>query len=343
MSSTGPSALAAHGADDSVRALLDAAVQGGDAPPGSVLGRVVRHDGVAVKVATDEATDQLPMRGGVPPLAVGDWVAVADRSVVARLPRDRVVRRRDVDKDVEQVLAANVDLVVAVCGLDRPVRRGRIQRVGLLAADAGVPFAVVLTKADLVPAEEAREVAERVAADEPGAQVLVCALGDTPDRHRGLDEVVALVRGRTTVMIGESGAGKSTLTNALVGREVAATGDVRQGDAKGRHTTTSRELHVLPTGGVVVDSPGIRSVGVFADAARLADAFDDIDELASDCRFRDCTHRVEPGCAVRQAIAEGRLAPERLDDWHRFVEGDEHPDPRAARRPPDSGRGPRPI
>ncbi len=326
-----PVDLGAFGADERVAAALLDAVAAGDAPEGAVLGRVVRHDGVAVVVATDSGTEQLPMRGTVPPLAVGDWVAVHDRAVSARLPRRAVVRRRDVDKDTEQILAANVDLVVAVCGLDRPVRQGRIQRVGLLAADAGVPFAVVLTKADLV--DDADEIARQVAADEPGAQVLVCAPGATAgrdgDEQARLDAVAALLRDRTTVMVGESGAGKSTLTNALLGREAAATGEVRSGDAKGRHTTTSREMHVLPLGGVIVDSPGIRSVGVFVDEEALAEAFDDIDELALECRFSDCSHRVEPGCAVLAAVEAGVLDRDRLEAWRRF--GSEDDDPPSAR------------
>ncbi len=116
-------------------------------------------------------------------------------------------------------------------------------------------------------------------------------------------------------LIGESGAGKSTLVNALLDGEVALEGDVREGDAKGRHTTTHRELHLLPAGGVLVDTPGIREVGIWTDTEAVAEAFDDIEELGESCRFRDCGHDSEPGCAVLAAVADGTLAQERLDAW----------------------------
>lgn len=297
---------------------------------GARPGRVVRHDGVAVRVATEDGVAQYPMRGVVPPLAVGDWVAMVDGAVAAQLPRRNAARRRDVDKDVEQVLAANVDLVVAVCGLDRPVRQGRIQRVGMIAADAASRFAIVLTKADL--ADDA-EVAGRVRAENPSADVVVCSLGDGV-ADTGVGAVADLLAGATTVMVGESGAGKSTLTNALLGSDVAVTGMVRSSDAKGRHTTTSRELHVLPGGGVLVDSPGIRSVGVYADEDSLGDAFDDIDELAAQCRFRDCAHRSEPGCAVLAAVTERTLDPARLEAWRGLLEsGTDGRKPWESRRP----------
>ena len=332
-----PTGLAAYGWDDDrARAFADIV---DEFEPGTVRpGRVVRHDGIAVMVATEAGTSQLPMRGGVPPLAVGDWVVVTSDAVAAQLPRRNAVRRRDVDKDTEQVLAADVDLVVAVCGLDRPVRQGRIHRTSLLAADAGTEFAVVLTKADL--AEDADAIADRVRGDNPGADVVVCAVGDGGE-WSGLAEVASRLAGRTTVMVGESGAGKSTLTNALLGHEAAATGAVRATDAKGRHTTTSREIHVLPGGGVLVDSPGIRSVGVFADEAALAEAFDDIDAVAADCRFRDCTHRVEPGCAVMAAVEDGTLDRGRVEAWRAFGDDEQAATRRRGRR--DYGEGTRPT
>jgi ribosome biogenesis GTPase len=136
----------------------------------------------------------------------------------------------------------------------------------------------------------------------------------------GVGAIAEALAGGTTVMVGESGAGKSTLTNALLGAEVASTGAVRSTDAKGRHTTTSRELHVLPRGGVLVDSPGIRSVGVYTDEDTMSDAFEDIDELATQCRFRDCAHGAEPGCAVLGAVADGTLDPARLAAWRGLLE-----------------------
>jgi ribosome biogenesis GTPase / thiamine phosphate phosphatase len=131
----------------------------------------------------------------------------------------------------------------------------------------------------------------------------------------GLDGVREVAAGRTILLLGESGAGKSTLANALVGEEIAATGDVRAGDAKGRHTTTARQLHPLPGGGVLVDTPGIRAVGLWVDPDAVASSFADVEVLAEACRFTDCAHDTEPDCAVRAAVETGDLAPGRLEAW----------------------------
>lgn len=248
-------------------------------------------------------------RPGLDAVAVGDWVAVEDDLVTAIVPRTGLVRRADVDGEREQPIAANVDLVVVVCGLDRPVRAGRIERVATLARDAGAQPVVVLTKADLVPDAEAR--ARQVASEHPGIDVL--AVSST--EGAGLDHVRRALRGRTVVLIGESGSGKSTLTNALLGEEVAATGAVRRGDAKGRHTTTTRHLHRLPGGGTLIDSPGVRAVGLTADADGVAETFSDVAVLAEHCRFRDCAHDTEPGCAVQAAVAAGEIPARRVTAW----------------------------
>lgn len=277
-------------------------------------GRVIRHDGAGLMVAI--ATGPVRAMFGPPlPLrpVVGDWV-VLDRNhtPVATLPRDSLLRRRAAGTgEKEQAMAANVDLVLVVCGLDRPVRTGRIQRTITIALDAGAESLVVLTKADKVGPEVAAE-AEMIAAEvDPDLEVVtLSAKGGW-----GIDDLLERVGNRTVALIGESGAGKSTLVNALMAGEVALEGDVREGDAKGRHTTTHRELHLLDSGGVLVDTPGIREVGIWTDTDAVAETFSDIDELAEHCRFRDCAHETEPGCAVRAAIAEGTLAQERLDAW----------------------------
>jgi ribosome biogenesis GTPase len=282
-----------------------------DAP---VPGRVIRHDGAGLMVAL--ATGPVRAMFGPPvqpPPVVGDWV-VLDRhhTPIATLPRDSLLRRRAAGTgEKEQPMAANVDLVLVVCGLDRPVRTGRIQRTITIALDAGAESLVVLTKADKVGPEVAAE-AEMVAAEvDPTLEVVtLSAKGGW-----GIDDLLERVGQRTVALIGESGAGKSTLVNALMAGDVAAEGDVREGDSKGRHTTTHRELHLLPGGGVLVDTPGIREVGIWTDTEAVAESFPDIDELAERCRFRDCVHESEPGCAVRAAVADGTLAQERLDAW----------------------------
>jgi ribosome biogenesis GTPase len=282
---------------------------------GPTPGRVVRHDGAGLIVTTDTGPRRC-MFGPpvVPPPVVGDWVIV-DRSdtPVATLPRDSLLRRRAAGGDdaAEQALVANVDVVLIVCGLDRPVRTGRIQRTVALALDAGADPLVVLTKADKVDASVAAAAELTVEEADPGIEVVtLSAVGGW-----GLDDLLAHIGPRTVALIGESGAGKSTLVNALVSGAEIETGDVRGGDAKGRHTTTSRELHLLASGGVLVDTPGIREVGIFADPDAVAETFGDIEELAGQCRFRDCAHDSEPGCAVRAAVDDGTLDPVRLASW----------------------------
>ncbi len=277
------------------------------------VGRVVRHDGAGLMVALDTGPVRAMFgRPVVPPPVVGDWVVIdRHRTPQATLPRDSLLRRRAAGGEGEQALVANVDVVLIVCGLDRPVRLGRIQRTMTLANDAGAESLVVLTKADKVGAEVPAEAELTVAEVDPNLEVVtLSAKGGW-----GIDDLLARVGTRTVALIGESGAGKSTLVNALVDGDVAAEGDVRAGDSKGRHTTTSRELHLLESGGVLVDTPGIREVGIFADPEAVAETFPDIEELTEQCRFRDCAHQSEPGCAVLGAVADGTLDAGRLANW----------------------------
>jgi ribosome biogenesis GTPase len=255
----------------------------------------------------------IPFRAMDPSPTVGDWLAYRDDRVVAVLPRLSLLQRRAVGSDVDtaqpQPLAANVDLVLLVCGLDRAVKPGRIQRGATLAWDAGAVPAVVLTKAATVA--DAAEVAARVEAENPGLDVVVTSAHEA----EGIDRLRALVRDKTVTMLGESGAGKSSLLNALMGHDVAAIGRVRGGDRKGRHTTTARELHPLPGGGTLIDTPGIREVGLWVDPEAVAATFTDVEEHAVGCRFADCRHDGEPGCAVRAAVDAGDLAAARVESW----------------------------
>ncbi len=272
-----------------------------------IPGRVVRQDRGWVQVAAAAEVISARTRAdrvGTP--VVGDWVVVVDDEVAAVLERRSALRRADPVGEGEQVLAANLDRVLVVAGLDRPVKAGRIHRAAAQAWDAGAEPTVVLTKADLVADPEA--VGARVAAEHPGTDVVIVS----SVTGAGIDELTARLGGDTVVLLGESGAGKSSLLNALAGHDVAATGTVRDTDAKGRHTTTRRELHQLRGGGIVVDTPGIRAIGLYTDADSIDAAFSDIDELSTQCRFSDCTHDHEPGCAVRAAVADGTLNAERL-------------------------------
>jgi ribosome biogenesis GTPase len=227
-----------------------------------------------------------------PPPTVGDWVALKNDEIIAVLPRRSLLRRRNAHGDGEQQLAANIDKVLLVCGLDRPVKDGRIQRGTAISRDAGAEPVVVLTKAsrngdiDVDPQQAANEVR----AAHPGIDVIVTSVKE----GIGIEEIRSIIGHDTVTLLGESGAGKSSIVNALLGDDVVTIGDVRESDSKGRHTTTTRELHLLPGGGVLIDSPGIRAVGLVADTDGVAETFVDVDEIASTCRFADCQHEGQP-------------------------------------------------
>ena len=295
--------LAAYGWNDRFAALFSS-VAGTDIQPG----RIVRHDRGAFLVAVGDGLLHLPARRSAGTLTVGDWVVVDDGAVSDVLTRSSLLRRRD-PSGGEQLLAANVDVVAMVFGADRPIKPGRLFRTRTQIWDAGAAPLVVLTKTDLL--DDADSVVARVHEIDAFLDVVaVCSFtGD------GLESLWRHIAGRTLVFIGESGAGKSTLVNALVGGDVAAVSAVRTTDYRGRHTTTSRELHLLPGGGVLIDTPGLREVGLWTDESSVDSTFPEIEELADECQFSDCSHGPEPGCAVRDAVAEGRLSEERYDAW----------------------------
>jgi ribosome biogenesis GTPase len=249
--------------------------------------------------------------------AVGDWVAVrpqpGGRAVIhAVLPRRTAFVRKAAGASVEaQVVAANVDTVFLVSGLDGDFNPRRLERARLLAWESGATPVVVLNKADLCDDVGAR-LREVEALGVPVA-VVSAASG------LGLHALQAwLAPGRTVALLGSSGVGKSTLTNRLLGQERQATRDVRAGDDRGRHTTTRRELIALPGGALLLDTPGLREFALWGDEAGLRASFDDVDDLARGCAFSDCSHAREPRCAVRAAVAEGRLPTERLQSWFKL-------------------------
>jgi ribosome biogenesis GTPase len=283
-------------------------------------GRVVRVDRgmsiVQTRVAAEPfavATDQGARADEVP--VVGDWLVLAidgDRHPVIAdlLPRWSTITRGDPSGSGEQTLVADVDVVVVVHGLDRPLKPGRIERYLVMAWESGATPVVALTKADLL--EDTAEVDAVLAQVSGGVDII----RTSATRAQGLDAIRALVsEGRTMVLFGESGAGKSTLVNALVGEDIQATGDVREGDSKGRHTTTRREMIVCPGGGVIIDTPGLRSLALSELGDGIDLAFPEIVELSTQCRFRDCQHRKEPGCAVRAAVATGSLDGARVERY----------------------------
>jgi len=252
----------------------------------------------------------------------GDWAVLRQTdetwTVEAILPRRTSLVRRDPgEREEEQPLSANIDVVFLVHGFDRPFRAGKLERFLVLAQHAGATPVVVLTKSDLSNTEEQNDLVGIVQAVAPGVEVLI----SSAETDTGLDRLRELLQpNRSGTLLGESGAGKSTLVNALLNAEVQDTQPVRSGDAKGRHTTISRDLLVLPGGGILIDTPGIRAVGLWDAEDALQRVFSDITEAALGCRFNDCAHGGEPGCAVAAAVDTGQIDPRRLDRYRAMSE-----------------------
>ena len=277
--------------------------------------RVYVHGGEIDAVLTGRLKHHATSRSELP--AVGDWVVVRTRpadeqgAIVAVLPRrSRFSRRMAGNVTDEQVVAANVNVTFIVMGLDHDYSPRRLERYLLLARESGAAPVVLLTKPDVGDDVEAR-VAEvhSIATDAP-VHVL------NPKAGEGIEQVNHyLTRGRTGALLGSSGVGKTTLINRLLGSESRRTRDVRAADSKGRHTTTNRELVVLPGGGLLIDTPGMRELQLWDVGTAVRETFDDIDELASSCHFGDCAHRDEPRCAVKAAVDTGTLPPVRLESY----------------------------
>jgi ribosome biogenesis GTPase len=297
---------------------------------GLAPGRVIRGDRGSVLVATaggvvrakfsSRLLKSAKVAADLP--AVGDWVAVlasddCDASLIeAVLGRVSAITRSDPGKTAEiQVLAANIDTVLVVHPIVEPPNLRRIERELSVVWDSGAVPVVVLTKADLsADPDAARAAVESVAL---GADVLVtnALAGD------GIRPILEYISDhRTAVLVGPSGAGKSTLINSLLGEQRQATHEVRVSDGRGMHTTVTRELIQMPGGGVLIDTPGLRAFGLTGSEEGIASVFPEIEQFSQSCRFRDCTHNDEPGCAVRAAVESGTLSSERFASYHKLMD-----------------------
>jgi len=299
------------------------------AADGLVLGRVVRADRGSSAVSTEtgivRAQPSVRLRKSAKGLvdlpAVGDWAVMsfsddmAVAQVEAVLDRTSAVKRGDPgNASGAQVLAANVDVVFVVHPISAEPNVRRIERELSLAWESGAVPVVILTKVDM--SEDPDAACAAVKAVAPGVDVRMtnALLGD------GVEELREYIRDyRTAVLLGPSGAGKSTLVNALVGYESQATQEVRLADGKGRHTTVARELILVPDGGIVIDTPGLRALGLTGSEEGISAAFPEIEQLASMCRFQDCAHEKEPGCAVQAAVESGQLSVDRLASYQKLL------------------------
>jgi ribosome biogenesis GTPase len=252
---------------------------------------------------------------------VGDWVAAllrpeeASATIVACLPRrTSLVRKRAGRASAPQVLAANLDTVLLRSSLNDDLNPRRIERTLALIWESGAQPVVLLSKLDVCSDPE-RSIGEI-------EQVAIGVPVHAISTHSGAGLSVLerfLQPGRTLALIGSSGVGKSTLANALLGEQLLATSEVRESDQRGKHTTTARELFVLPSGAMLIDTPGMRELGLWDAADGFSATFDDIEDLARRCRFGDCTHEREPGCAINRALAQGELDPARLASYRKLL------------------------
>ncbi|MEU6990223.1 ribosome small subunit-dependent GTPase A [Streptomyces sp. NPDC046465] len=303
---------------------------------GLLPGRVVRVDRGRCEVVTLAAdgssvlaldADPAPVASRDPMWAVcaGDWVALdpdADPAAVrVLLPRRTAFVRSTSSKRSEgQVLATNIDYAVIAISLAVELELERVERFLALAWECGAQPMVVMTKSDLIHEPETlRYLSEDIRDAAPDVPVLAVS----SQTGAGLDELAAQLSDGTSVLLGQSGAGKSTLANALVGQDLQEVKAARDSDGKGRHTTTRRDLLVLPGGGTLIDTPGLRGVGLWDAAHGLSLLFSDVEDLAESCRFHDCSHTAEPRCAVLAAVAEGELSPRRLESYRKLTKENE--------------------
>lgn len=284
--------------------------------------RVLSVHRSSLELATEDGAHTIPPFGqGEEAAAVGDWVLLGPDGTLDRLmERTGFIKRRAAGEDARiQPIAANIDTLFIVTSCNADFNIARLERYLALAAEAAAQPVILITKADQVDdAASFRNQATRLMPDLIAETMNAKDPADV-DRLR-----VWCGPGQTVAFMGSSGVGKSTLVNALLGVQTAQTGAIREDDAKGRHTTTARAMHQLPDGGWLIDTPGMREVQLTDVAEGIGEVFSDLAELAQSCRFSDCAHDTEPGCAIQAAVASGAVDPDRVRRWHKLVAEDAH-------------------
>ncbi|MPW36289.1 ribosome small subunit-dependent GTPase A [Vibrio sp. B1Z05] len=278
----------------------------------AIVARVSAHHRSGYQLLTENEEVSLPMHDSLPAMTVGDWVLLDHQLQFQRcLERSSLFSRKAAgSKLAEQKIAANIDTVFIIMSLNDDFNLSRVERYLALTNEAQVEAVIVLTKADLCP--DAQSLKQQVQSLDP---MLIIETVNALD----YDSVKALTpwckTGKTVAFLGSSGVGKSTLVNTLLQEQAQQTGAIREDDSKGRHTTTGRTIHTMPSGGVLLDTPGMRELQLANVSQGLSETFSDVEELAAQCRFSDCSHQNEPGCAIQKALQAGQLDERRLNNY----------------------------
>ncbi len=278
--------------------------------------RVIAHHRSGYVLAGEDGQIHLGIHSSLPNMTVGDWVVLDQHQQFIRLldRRSLFSRKAAGEKVAEQLIAANVDTVFIVCSLNHDFNLSRIERYLALVHEAEVEPVIVLSKADLCNnAEELKSQVQKL------DQLLMIETVNSLEPSSVAKLMSWCCEGQTVAFIGSSGVGKSTLVNALLGQQEQATSHIREDDSKGRHTTTSRSIHMLPSGGLLMDTPGMREIQLTDCETGVSETFSDIAQLAEHCHFGDCQHLTEPGCAVQAAIEDGRLELRRFNNYQKLL------------------------